>query len=201
MANKSSDKRSGYRRNQILDAALDCFLRQGVEATTIEQIRKASGASHGSIYHHFGSKEAIALAVYSEAIRGYHELVLGQLREQTTARGGIRALVAAHLQWTQTNRDRSLYLTRAEISDASGETAGSIAEILQTFFRAVHEWLQPFSEKGEIIRVAPSLYIPLILGPAASFSRHWLAHRLDLDLEEVTDVLAEAAWKSVAPAS
>ncbi len=193
-------KRSGYRRSQILTAALNCFLEHGVEATTIDQIRQASGASHGSIYHHFGSKEAIALAVYSEVIQDYHTLVLGQLRKQTTARAGVRALVSAHLRWQQYNRDRSLYLTRTEISDATGAAADSIAEILQSFFRAVHEWLQPFIEKGEIIRVPPSLYVPLILGPAASFSRHWLSHRLDLDITEVTDILAEAAWKSVATA-
>jgi AcrR family transcriptional regulator len=193
-------KRSGYRRSQILNAALNCFLAHGVEATTIDQIRQASGASHGSIYHHFGSKEAIALAVYSELIKDYHALVLGRLREQTTARGGIRAFVAAHLEWQQSNRDRSLYLTRTEISDATGEAADSIAEILKAYFRAVHEWLQPFIEKGEIIRVSPSLYVPLILGPAASFSRHWLSHRLDLDMTEVAEILAEAAWKSVTPA-
>jgi AcrR family transcriptional regulator len=193
-------KRSGYRRSQILNAALDCFLRQGVEATTIDQIRQASGASHGSIYHHFGSKEAIALAVYAEVIQDYHALVLGRLRQQATAQAGIRAIVAAHLQWQQSNRDRSLYLTRTEISDVTGAAADSIAEILQAFFRAVHEWLQPFIEKGEIIRVAPSLYVPLILGPAASFSRHWLSRRLDLDMTEVTDILAETAWKSVSPA-
>jgi AcrR family transcriptional regulator len=193
-------QRSGTRRNQILNAALDCFLRRGVEATTIEQIREASGASHGSIYHHFGSKEAIALAVYSEAIQGYHALVLGRLHEQKTARDSVRAIVAAHLEWQQTDRDRSLYLTRAEISDASSTAASGIAEILQTFFRAVHDWLQPFIERGEIVRVPASLYVPLILGPAASFSRHWLSNRLDLDMTEVTELLAEAAWKSVAPA-
>lgn len=189
----------GYRRHQILNAALSCFLKQGVEATTIEQIRAASGASHGSIYHHFGSKEAIALAVYAETIHEYHEHVLAKLRAQTTAEAGIRAIVAAHLEWVAANPDRSLYLTRAEISDAAGTTAGGIAEILQTFYRMIYQWLQPFIQRGEIVRVPPTLYGSLIFGPASHFARHWLAHRVQFDLPEVVNVLATATWKSLKP--
>ncbi|HWC91366.1 MAG TPA: TetR/AcrR family transcriptional regulator [Pirellulales bacterium] len=197
---RAEKRATGDRRRQILNAALNCFLKQGVEATTIEQIRKASGASHGSIYHHFGSKEAIALAVYAETIHDYHAHVLEKLRQQSTAEAGIRAVVAAHLGWVAANADRSLYLTRAEISDASGTTAGGIAEILQTFYRMIYEWLQPFIQRGEIVRVPPALYGSLIFGPAAHFARHWLAHRVPLDMAEVADVLAAATWKSLKPA-
>ena len=45
------------RRTEILDAALRCFDRRGVTATTIEDIRAESGASIGSIYHQFTSKD------------------------------------------------------------------------------------------------------------------------------------------------
>jgi AcrR family transcriptional regulator len=193
----SRQRSSGHRRRQILDAALSCFLDQGFDATTIEQIRAASGASHGSIYHHFGSKEAIALALYVEGIQEYQTNVLTALRRQTTARAGIRALIAAHLAWVEANPERSLYVTRVDMSDASGPTAQRIAEVNQDFFRAVHEWLLPFVEKGEVIRVPSALYVPLVLGPTAHFARHWLAHRMALDFGEVADVFAGAAWKAL----
>lgn len=44
------------RRREILDAALACFVENGLVATTIEEIRLAAGASIGSLYHHFASK-------------------------------------------------------------------------------------------------------------------------------------------------
>lgn len=187
------------RRDQILNAALRCFVDHGVEATTIEQIRAASGASHGSIYHHFGSKEAIAVAVYAETIARYHELTLRRLQAQSTAKAGVRAIIAAHLEWVQTHSDQALFLTRAEMSDLSDTASGSMTEILQRFFQAVYDWLQPFIQRGEVRRMPPSLCVPLLLGPTASFARHWLAHRLDLATTEVVDVLADAAWKSLAP--
>src|SRR5438034_9109023 len=101
------------RRRQILDGALSCFIKHGFEATTIEQIRVTSGASHGSIYHHFGSKEAIALALYVEGMHEYQQQVLTQLERQSTAAHGIRAMIAAHLEWVMAHPARALYLTRA----------------------------------------------------------------------------------------
>src|ERR1700692_544606 len=115
----SRKQASGYRKHEILDAALRCFLKHGVEATTIEQIRQASGASLGSIYHHFGSKEAIALAVYAGAVQEYQAHVLQQLRAANSAQAGVRAMVTAHLEWNEANANLSLYLTRVEMADAS----------------------------------------------------------------------------------
>lgn len=189
--------RPGSRKHQILDAALSCFLRQGVEVTTIEEIRRASGASLGSIYHHFGSKEAIALAVYSELIEDYQAHALAALRRETAAREGIRAVIAAHLGWVQSNANRSLYLTRVEIADPTGPAAGRIAAYLQGFAGAVYAWLRPFIDRGEVVAIPPALTVPLILGPTSSFARQWLAHRLDLDTQSVVDTLAEAAWNSL----
>jgi AcrR family transcriptional regulator len=66
-----SSPRNDRRRADILAAALECFTRSGYEATRIEDIRSRSGASIGSIYHHFGSKERIAAVLHVEAIRAY----------------------------------------------------------------------------------------------------------------------------------
>src|SRR5438067_10900122 len=59
------------RRQVILDAALGLFTTRGLRATSVEDIRSASGASNGSLYHHFGSKEGIAAALYAAAIEDY----------------------------------------------------------------------------------------------------------------------------------
>ena len=58
--------RTATRRKEILQAALSCFSEQGFDATTVEQIRHRSGASTGSIYHHFKNKAHIAAALYLE---------------------------------------------------------------------------------------------------------------------------------------
>ena len=182
---------------RILDAALACFLENGIEGTTIEHIRAASGASNGSIYHHFGSKGAIALALYVEGMQRYQTEILAQLQHETDAEGGIRAIVVGHLKWVEANPELGLFLSRAGMTEVSGPIATRIAEVNAEFFRVVHEWLRPFIDRGDVIRLRPALYAPLIVGPAAHVARHWLAHRLSVDLSEVAEVLAAAAWRAL----
>jgi AcrR family transcriptional regulator len=67
------------RRREILDAALACFVEKGLVVTTIDEIRLAAGASIGSLYHHFDSKEDLAAALYVEGLRDYQEGAVAEL--------------------------------------------------------------------------------------------------------------------------
>jgi AcrR family transcriptional regulator len=51
------------RRDQILQAALTCFARQGYHATSIHDVVTESGLSVGAIYSYFPSKEELFLAL------------------------------------------------------------------------------------------------------------------------------------------
>jgi len=66
---------------QILDAARACFLRQGLHATTMDDIIAASGLSAGAVYGHFPGKEALILAAVTSGLSGMQAL-LGPLLEQ-----------------------------------------------------------------------------------------------------------------------
>ena len=56
-------RRSEKRQGKIIRAAQACFAEFGFANTTMEDIRRRSGASNGSIYHHFSSKEGLAAAI------------------------------------------------------------------------------------------------------------------------------------------
>ena len=51
------------KRRSILDAALKCFAAEGYDNVSIQEICDVSGASVGSVYHHFGSKEGLLEAL------------------------------------------------------------------------------------------------------------------------------------------
>lgn len=55
--------RSEIRRRQILDAAVECFRRQGFHGTSMATISKSAKMSVGHIYHYFENKEAIIAAI------------------------------------------------------------------------------------------------------------------------------------------
>lgn len=54
-------------RQELMEAALTLFSQQGYEAARLEDIAEAAGVTRGAIYHHFGSKADLFLALIDEA--------------------------------------------------------------------------------------------------------------------------------------
>jgi AcrR family transcriptional regulator len=51
-------------RERILDAALDLFLAQGYDGTSLRQIAEQLGVTKAALYYHFESKEDILMALH-----------------------------------------------------------------------------------------------------------------------------------------
>jgi AcrR family transcriptional regulator len=52
----------------ILQAALSCFVESGYHGTTIRNVASAAGLSVPGLYHHYDSKQAILVALMSNAM-------------------------------------------------------------------------------------------------------------------------------------
>jgi len=187
------------RKEGILEAALTCFSETGIAGTTIEDIRERSGASTGSIYHHFGNKEGIAAALYLHGKVLYWTGVFNVLDKAASAEELVRGVVCHHLDWTETNPDWArylLYMRRdAAIKEAKAELRNTTAEALSR----VGTIVRPYIERGDIAHYPKELYIPLIIGPSQEIIRHWLAGRSNQTPSQVKDVLADAAWRIFNP--
>ncbi len=56
---KVSEEHLEARRQQIIDAAVQCFARSGIHGTSLDDIRLEADLSRGAVYHYFKSKEDI----------------------------------------------------------------------------------------------------------------------------------------------
>ena len=63
------------RRRRVVAAARDLFERDGYRATTITGIARSAGVSPEMVYKSFGSKAALAKAVFDIALAGDDEPV------------------------------------------------------------------------------------------------------------------------------
>ena len=59
-------ERHQARRQQILEAAVACFMRKGFHATRTAEICAEAGMSPGNLFHYFPTKEAIIAAIVEE---------------------------------------------------------------------------------------------------------------------------------------
>jgi len=74
---------SGDTRERILDVALDLFIEQGYDKTSLRQIAEPLGFTQAAIYYHFAAKEDILVALHLRL----HELARPAL-EQLAAQSG-----------------------------------------------------------------------------------------------------------------
>jgi AcrR family transcriptional regulator len=190
-------ERTPTRRTAILEAALAEFNARGVAGGSIEEIRRRSGASIGSIYHHFGGKEAIAGALYLEALADYQEGFLKALEEAASTRDGIERGVHHHIDWIAEHPELARFLLLGRDPGVVGAIERPVRQLNRRFFAAVSKWMQPAVACGELRELGPELLTALWVGPSQELARHWLAGRLREPLTDAAPVLADAAWKSL----
>lgn len=132
---KVSDAHRQARRGQILDAAVACFVRRGIRATTMAEIIAESELSAGAIYGYFDSKEELVLAAISrEAVWRAAEL-------EATAEG--KALRPSQVLRSITDALARRSATSAFVVQMWGEAASDpeVAQIAASAFAELGELL------------------------------------------------------------
>ena len=93
-----TDAHRERRRRQILDAAVACFDRHGLHATTTDDIVAEAGLSAGAIYRYFDSKDAIIEAIAAE--RHAHERsLLADALVGDDPRASLRSFLERYFDW------------------------------------------------------------------------------------------------------
>ncbi len=192
-------------RARILEAALGCFLQEGYEQTTVARIRERSGVSNGALFHHFASKEAIADALYLEAIRSFQEGLWKLVRRrQRSLRAAVRGTIAHQMAWIEAHPDHARFVYARGDLDWDSPAGAEVATLNRELADAFRSWVAPLVERGQA-RPLPMLVVSAIVsGPAHAIARRWLSGQLDRPLSDFLDELANAAWaglrgKPVAP--
>lgn len=83
-------------RQQIIDAAAQCFMLKGLEKATMDDIADALGATKGRVYHHFRSKNAIYFAVHQQAMQYCFDAVAPVLALSIPSDKKLEAMAVAH---------------------------------------------------------------------------------------------------------
>lgn len=193
----SRHRSSEPRRREIIQAALACFTRKGVNEASIAEICKRSGASTGSVYHHFGGKEQLAAAVYLEGIRDYQEGFIQTLEKRGGASEGIFAAVSYHVEWVYQNPDWAKYLFETRRADFMDAIKEDFSNANGEFLRRVSEWFKLHIKAGTLRRLPLDIYASILLGPCQEFSRCYLTGCACTDLKEAARELGQAAWRSL----
>ncbi len=189
---------SESRRRDIISAALACFSEIGFSETGMEDIRLRSGASTGSIYHHFRSKEQLAAEVYIEGIRNYQNMLVRAVEGCEEAREGIGALVSSHLEWIRGNTELSRYLFQKRHSVFMASAEEQIAALNREFGENLSQFFKQHIKSGTFKPLPPDLIISLVFGPCMEFTRQYLSGHACTGFDKAIPLLSESVWQALA---
>lgn len=108
------------RRAELIDKAARLFGARGYDNTSMRQIGAAFGVLHGSLYHHFGSKEELFVTVYAAGVSAFILGVQKAIAPLTDPWERLEAACVAHLEALLT-RDSPAATVLAEWSSSYSE--------------------------------------------------------------------------------
>jgi AcrR family transcriptional regulator len=94
-AEVTPNRRGARSRETVLDAAERLMSEQGYEAATVSALVEEAGIPPSSIYHYFGSKEGVLLAVMERGAERFFQAVPAVDRRLGTQAEHLEALVDA----------------------------------------------------------------------------------------------------------
>jgi len=195
--------RRPQRRREILEAALACFAERGFADTTIEALCRASGASIGSLYHHFGGKAGLAGAVYLEGLRDYHASLAahlahpGRRADAAEAEALVKGTVLHYAAWVAEHPDWARYLLEMRRAESVRAVEKEIRALTRDAFARLEETLAPCVREGSLAKLPPEMLAAVVLGPSQALAAAWIPRGRDDALRDAAPALAEAAWRAV----
>ena len=189
--------RGDVRRREVLDAALTSFLELGVEATTLEHIRARSGASTGSIYHLFKSKDALAGAIFLESLADLHARLLEAIGAASSAREAILAVVDHYLDWVVREPERARFLLHAPRAPIEAAVGPELLAENRAFLLAMKQHVTEHMRGAQVRQMPMDVFVVLVLAPMQEYARQHLGGIAKTPPDQAARALGEAVWRAV----
>ncbi|WP_395306862.1 TetR/AcrR family transcriptional regulator [Mycobacterium sp. AMU20-3851] len=188
------DRRTVATTATILEAAQRLFTERGFHAVTMDAIAAEADVAVGSIYHHFGNKDTLYLALVERALE-LNEQVMSQA--YGNGRTPVQELIAASdaycrfsLEYPGHFQMIALRAVAMPPGELAGEVEHRIADKVETLVGDVADALRRAHEAGEIVCPDPGR-TSVFLWSAWNgvLSSRWRPDRLALDGAELARVL------------
>jgi AcrR family transcriptional regulator len=135
------------RRQEIIEAARACFLRNGFHRTTTDEICKQASITPGGLYHYFAGKDEIIAAVIQQQVND----AIGRIRAVVDAAGGMRSGFGEVAQvFMETMNDPNIdKVVRLELEIwGEGLKNEKLGEISKEAWAIRREWMETMIERG-----------------------------------------------------
>jgi AcrR family transcriptional regulator len=181
--------RERYDRRQaqvVLDAAR-VFAQRGYDQTSVPQLADELGIAAGSLYHYFGGKEQLLIAICDQLMEPLHAEALTLVADdRAPAQEQLRALVRAWVLHVIAHRDHMLVFQQERHVIDHGDQWRGIRDSRKQFERLVEGVLARLHADGLARLGDPRLTLAALLG-MVNHTAQWYRPRGRLSATEIAD--------------
>lgn len=177
-------------RTRVLDAARTLFFERGVDETSIAEICRLSGVSNGSLFHHFGNKEAIALAIFIEVRRSYWEYVLAAMEGAASVPDAAEASVRAAFAFQREHPLAFAFMLDTSAAPWVLRQTTALRDLNAAFAERAMAWAAPHVMAGRLPMLSVHTFGALIFGLPQWIAREARAGLSVPDVERCVEELS-----------
>jgi AcrR family transcriptional regulator len=150
------------RRARILEAAAREFARRGYRAARVDDVARAAGVAEGTVYHRFGSKRGLLVAVGERYGRGMAEAAFGHLGPEL-APADVGTIVRRIFDYVrQTDAPLGVFLLTNDPDEGRPAQDANRGQILAVVEATLRRWMGRGVVPAMHPRIAAELHFGLV---------------------------------------
>lgn len=177
-------------RERLLDAALELFIKEGIDATSLEEVAETAGYSRGAFYSNFASKdELICEVVRREIHRGQQQMdaIFAQDLPPMERLAVIRAL---YLNMGGDINDCMFWMGVRLYAVRNSDVRPKIAELLRSHYAEVAKYVRrAYEEVGKEPPAPPEVLAYGLLAQAQGLALSRMVDPESLSVEQFRQAL------------
>ena len=191
------------KRAAILAVASRLFAEKGYANTPTSEIAREAGVAEGTLYHHFGSKDGIFLAIYNETVDGYIAGVENLIGHGKNGRDSMLGLIRHHFDYLQAHEPQFLTMLR-DFPERVGRRKTSSATARRKKLGRLNELMTAIVERGAAdgslrLRFPARDTAEMLRGILYGTTRHRMLGIIDVPLARLAEMLADFCRHALAP--
>lgn len=174
------------RRAEVIEEAARVFARNGYDQTSVPELGEALGQAAGSLYHYFGGKEQLLIAICDQLMDPLLAEAERLLEDDAPAAQQLRALVRLWVGHVVEHRDHMLVFQQERHVIDHGAQWRNVRESRKRFERLVEGVLKRAAEEDQTVAIDPRLLLSALLG-MANHTAQWYRPRGRLTATQIAD--------------
>ena len=182
--------RDSERPQQIIDAAIRVFARNGFYNSRVADIAREAGIAAGTIYLYFKTKDEILVTLFREKMAAWVAFVRLEIGGERDPVAKIRRIVALHFDVLEANPDLAEVL-QVELRQGHKFFRGASAREVSSYFELIGGVLEEGIASGQIRKDIPvRLATKMLFGAMDQVATSWVLGKRRSRLTEAADAVA-----------